>query len=173
MAVQEDLEEQRKEEEELKRSIKRRKKNWRCFADELNFFFFFLKKETLTWQECVSAYTEGQWLCPPRPSLLSLCFSRCDWTRTEWIDTCHWLKRKIIKKKKNARTKYAQIIQALGHDDVMKCSHIFPGRLFITPPKECKVYTISSPNFSKELSCKENYKYERVWFFFSFFKDQQ
>ena len=67
-------------------------------------------------------------------------------------------------KKKKAKTKYAQIIQALGHDDVMKCSHIFPGRLFITPPlpKECKVYTISSPNFSKELSCKENYKYERV-----------
>lgn len=38
-------------------------------------------------------------------------------------------------KTKKAKTKYAQIIQALGRDDVMKCCHIFPGRLFISPQR--------------------------------------
>lgn len=75
---------------------------------------------------------------------------------------------------KKAKTKYAQIIQALGRDDVMKCCHIFPGRLFISPPKSARFTLSAVPISQRNWVAKRtiNMK-ECVFFFFFFFKDQQ
>lgn len=89
MAVQEDLEEERKEEEELKRqNAKRKRKNWNTWTAEMN---------------CV-AWKMGQWVCHLNcdcvhlwPMLLSFRFFPFVRTKIKWIDTWHRRRRILVK----------------------------------------------------------------------------